>query len=251
MPQIKTLLIVILVLFIGCTGTFSSVNAQSIEPYELDWKKEAPILATGTFTQLTFFILHRKSEPLTEQQIAALDPLKVPTFDRYSLNHYSTKAAKLSDILLYTAPLVPLSLLADKPVRENLGTTMAIYGETMLLTSGITALTKQLASRTRPYAYMSEVPLDKKQHLDTKMSFFSGHTSSAAASYFLFAKTYHDYHPNSDWKPVVWASSATVPALMAYLRCRGGKHFPSDVIVGYIVGAAIGILVPEIHKVKN
>jgi membrane-associated phospholipid phosphatase len=35
------------------------------------------------------------------------------------------------------------------------------------------------------------------------------------------------------------------------LRYGGGKHFFSDIIVGYAVGAAIGILVPQLHKVNN
>ena len=36
--------------------------------------------------------------------------------------------------------------------------------------------------------------------------------------------------------------------MTAYLRVRAGKHFLTDVIAGYAVGATIGILVPHLHR---
>ena len=40
----------------------------------------------------------------------------------------------------------------------------------------------------------------------------------------------------------------SVAALTAYARVAAGRHFPSDVIVGAVVGAAIGHLVPRSHR---
>jgi len=42
-----------------------------------------------------------------------------------------------------------------------------------------------------------------------------------------------------------------MPAVTAYFRVNTHNHFPTDAIVGYIVGAAIGYFIPEIHKTKN
>ena len=36
---------------------------------------------------------------------------------------------------------------------------------------------------------------------------------------------------------------------MAYLRFESGIHDPSDVVVGALVGSAIGYLVPRSHRV--
>ncbi|MBT8218659.1 MAG: phosphatase PAP2 family protein, partial [Bacteroidia bacterium] len=47
--------------------------------------------------------------------------------------------------------------------------------------------------------------------------------------------------------PVVWTTAIAVPALTGLLRTRAGKHFYTDVIVGFVVGAAVGYLIPEIH----
>ena len=41
------------------------------------------------------------------------------------------------------------------------------------------------------------------------------------------------------------------PALTGYLRVDSSNHFPTDVIVGYIIGAGIGFLIPELHKVQK
>jgi len=57
---------------------------------------------------------------------------------------------------------------------------------------------------------------------------------------------YHDLNPNSDFDPVIWTTAALIPAITGYLRVKGGKHFPTDVVVGYVVGALVGILVPRL-----
>jgi membrane-associated phospholipid phosphatase len=70
----------------------------------------------------------------------------------------------------------------------------------------------------------------------------------AAASMFFMAKVYSDYHPNSRWRYAVWTVAALSPATTALLRVRAGKHFPIDVALGYVVGAATGYLVPFAHQ---
>jgi membrane-associated phospholipid phosphatase len=36
--------------------------------------------------------------------------------------------------------------------------------------------------------------------------------------------------------------------ILSYERVRSGEHFPADVIVGSMAGAAIGVLVPHFHR---
>ena len=50
---------------------------------------------------------------------------------------------------------------------------------------------------------------------------------------------------------ILGMAAAVVPAITAYLRVKGGKHFYTDVITGYLVGAAVGLIVPELHKTDN
>jgi len=50
------------------------------------------------------------------------------------------------------------------------------------------------------------------------------------------------------WLPYTIASGATLAA--AYLRHRGGRHFPSDILIGTTLGPLVGILTPHFHKNK-
>jgi membrane-associated phospholipid phosphatase len=84
----------------------------------------------------------------------------------------------------------------------------------------------------------------------SRKSFFSGHTSQTAAASFFFAKVITDYHPTlkPGLKAGLWIFAASIPAINGYLRVQAGKHFPTDVITGYIVGAATGWLIPQLHR---
>jgi hypothetical protein len=37
-------------------------------------------------------------------------------------------------------------------------------------------------------------------------------------------------------------------AFVSYERVRSGEHFPTDVIMGSLAGAGIGVLVPHFHR---
>ena len=92
--------------------------------------------------------------------------------------------------------------------------------------------------------YNDDVSLSQKSGRDARMSFFSGHTSTVAAFSFFGAKVFSDYSDNTTHKALVWTGAVILPAVVGYLRVRAGRHFPTDVIAGYLVGGAIGYLVP-------
>jgi len=66
------------------------------------------------------------------------------------------------------------------------------------------------------------------------------------------AKVYCDYHPELGPKKfIVYAIASIPPAFTGYYRYKGMKHFPTDVITGFAVGATTGILVHHLHKRKG
>jgi len=80
-------------------------------------------------------------------------------------------------------------------------------------------------------------------------SFFSGHVSLTASATFFMAKVFSDYHPQLGAKKWLLYTAALVPpALVGYGRYRGLMHFPSDILLGFTIGATVGILVPHLHK---
>lgn len=218
-------------------------------PYKYRVSTEITIPTIGFGTALTGYILHKKKDPLTKEQISQLNKSNIWAFDRPAANNWSKGSALASDVLLYGSYVAPLALLVDKNMRRDGWKLTAIYAETVMLNAGLTLLTKEIAKRTRPYVYNNKAPMDKKLERDATSSFFSGHTSTTASSAFFMAKVYADYYPNSKWKPLVWSSAAVLPLATGVLRFTAGKHFLTDIITGYLVGAAVGVLVPHLHRI--
>ena len=241
----KYLLYTLLFLY-GCT--ISSTHAQN-SPYHLSFKRELPILAGGVGLSITGRWAEHKIQPLTEAEIQQLDAEKIPAFDRSATKNWSPTAQKASDALMIGSIAAPFALaVADRPIRKEIWKAGVIGVEVFLLNYGITQLTKSITKRPRPFVYNDQVPLEEKFSRDARMSYFSGHTSVSAAMSFYTAKLYHDYHPNDRSRPYVWGAAALLPAITGYLRYKGGKHYLSDILTGYAVGACTGILIPQLHK---
>ena len=238
--------------FVSLNATNSKTpTILSSSPYELSLKKELPIYSIGLGLKLAGLHVMKKIEPLTVADIEVLVSTDINSFDRRTIENYSGKAQATSDILLFSSLAYPLTLMADERMRKDFAKIGMMATQALLLNTGVTTLTKGTVKRTRPYVYNPDVPIETKFAKTSRMSFFSGHTSTVSVMSFFTAKIYADYYPESNWKPVIWTIAATLPAATAYLRYKGGKHFPTDVIVGYGVGAAIGILVPHFHKKKK
>src|ERR1019366_7766200 len=83
---------------------------------------------------------------------------------------------------------------------------------------------------------------------DDYLSFYSNHTSTVFAAGISYARTYQLRHPNSPTTPWLYAGTVVVGGVIGSLRVFSGRHFPSDVLVGALVGSAIGWMVPTLHK---
>ena len=247
--EIYSVLSIEKIILITCTIILMSHSLLAQDVYNISWANESKWIGASTAGIGISIPIGKKIKPLTSFQIENLDSLSINKFDRISTTIYNRKAQKSSDIIL-KGPIfaLPFSTYIDRNAFDEKEKIATLYLETNLVAYSLTALTKVLSKRTRPYAYNGRLEDGIKMKRDTRMSFFSGHTSMTAANSFLTAKILADTNPHSNWVPVYWISAATIPAVMGYLRVKGGKHFPTDVIVGYVVGALAGILVPAFHK---
>jgi undecaprenyl-diphosphatase len=92
---------------------------------------------------------------------------------------------------------------------------------------------KLAGNRTRPDRVRHDVPEGRWVPMPTSTSFPSGHSASALA----FAVAVGDVVPSLRWP--LRAAAATV----AFSRVYTGVHYPGDVLVGAVTGAALGRLV--------
>lgn len=227
---------------------FSFAQIQAQNTYHLDWKKEVPLFTTAVTFGGVGTLMKAKKKTLTEAQIAALDRNNVWKFERFASYNWNTQAIKQSDVFLFGSHAIPLAVFAHPQARKDWKAVTVMGAEAYLLNASLTALVKEIFQRKRPFLYNENAPLYKKQKADATSSFFSGHTSVVATNSFFTAYMLTNYTTNNKYDPVIWATAATIPAITAALRVRAGKHFPTDVAVGYLVGALSGILIPMLHK---
>jgi len=230
----------------------SLAKAQKESPYETSFKVDGPIIAGGIGLNFLGLNLIKNKDELTIAEVNALDKKDVFFIDRFAAGNFSDQADKDSYIPFFGSfAVAPIMAVLDKNQRSHAGQVMVLFVETMAIAGASFTLSAGLIERSRPLVYNTSIPMEDRTDKDAQRSFFAGHTAATAAASFFAAKVFSDFNPDSKAKPYVWAAAAIVPASVAYMRLKGGKHFLTDNLLGYAIGAGAGILVPQLHKKSN
>jgi membrane-associated phospholipid phosphatase len=246
MNKFTTIPFLFLLVFIF--SDFSSCQGKNSRPFNIDFNREAIILGAGTVAAVTAFAILKNNEPFTPEEISLLNPADVNGFDRGAIGPFTEDNA--GDVLLYTAYLLPVSFLAYGETNNDFLDLTLMYGEVLLTQASITGIVKGTVQRTRPFAYDDETLMSEKTSTDARISFFSGHTSMTAAISFFTAKVFTEYIKDNTAKILIWTGAALLPAATALSRVNTHWHFPTDVMVGYAIGALVGYLIPELHRTR-
>lgn len=230
--------------------------SQTESPYETSFKYDGPAVAAGLGLSYLGFTLIKNKKDLTAAELANKSKDDVFFIDRFSAGYYSEKADRQSYIPFYGSfAVAPLVALIDRKQRSHYGQISVMFLETMSAAAASFTIAAGLVQRSRPLVYNTSLPINEPDKLrrdkDEQRSFFAGHTAATAAATFFAAKIFSDFNPDSQWKPYVWVAASALPALVGYQRIRAGKHFLTDNLLGYGVGAACGILIPQLHKKTN
>jgi hypothetical protein len=224
-------------------------SAPNHSPFEIDLSVDLPIILTGVL--LGGAPVYMDID--TERNMANLDPRRINSFDRSVIDNWSVNAGRVSDGFLTATITLPLALnLIDVLGKDGDGLTgfgkdTLILLETAAVNCIVFNLSKFTIQRPRPYAYNQRLALDDRGDDNASLSFFSGHTSLAFSMATAYSYLYMKRHPDSSLVVPVWLGSHALAASTAYLRVHAGKHFWTDVMVGAVVGSAIGFLVPYLH----
>ena len=237
------------ILFILFSFGVNDITAQKI--YRTTWSQVGTIVGGSATMSGGGLIIQNLRGPVTLESLSMLNDETIFSIDQGSIGNFSTRAKVNSDYFKNGAWAVPFTLFLSGQGRENAKEIMIMYSEVFSLNTGVTFLTKGLVGRFRPYSYNPNAPLDLKLTSSTRRSFFSGHVSHVASLSFFTATVFNDLYPESNYRYLVWAGAITAPAITAYLRVKAGRHFPTDVVVGYGVGALIGYFIPRMHKISK
>lgn len=139
----------------------------------------------------------------------------------------------LSNTSKYISVGVPVGYFVAGLVHDNIDLKQkaAYTAAAILINTATTTLLKNVVKRERPYNTYTGIFPDK---IESDYAFPSGHTSSAFATATSLAITTKKWY-------------IAVPALawsagVGYSRIYLGQHYPSDVIIGALVGSSSALI---------
>lgn len=158
------------------------------------------------------------------------------------------RAAGLSDLTAFAlVPLASFGLLAagaaDRDALPKTPIDLLVSAQATVITLDVTQLVKLTVARERPFVG-GLTPAERAEEGDLYTSFFSGHTSfsfAVAVSSGTVASLRH--YRTAPW---IWATGLPLAGLAGYLRIAADKHFLTDVLVGAVVGSALGFALPYV-----
>lgn len=239
---------------------FINSSGQNYDPckgsvYKISKKVEIPVTVALFMSNFVGFNYLNNKIGLSYNEIISLDPDDIWWFDRVATQQNADDRFRnqdISDWIMNVSIALPAFLMIDKDIRVDWLDLLILYGETHAVNTSLYLSSAAFIDRTRPFLYSPYVPYGYKSGTGTTVSFFSGHASTTATASFFMAKVYSDYHPVlGNKKYWIFGAAIIPPALVGWFRVKAMQHFPTDVIVGTVVGAAIGIIIPQLHKLKK
>ena len=245
----------------GPVGTSAVARGDGSVPSELPrlrWLTDGVVSAAsvGAYTLSRGLSITRQSVPPQ-----GLDPSTISLgIDRHIIGSPSTGADKASDVTLAVTMVgAPVFALLTQPGMHGFGNVvrrpLVLYGESLLLAEAGSRLLKRSADRPRPFTYLpeSERPTSSAYDVNGNGAFLSmpsGHATISFTAASFAATDNLVSHPDAGWQEHV--AVASIGGLLAgatgNLRIKADQHFPSDVLVGGLIGTASGVSIPLLHS---
>lgn len=240
------------ILSLWCTPSKASAEID----YELSPTLDITLSVLGAATQGIGSYLHSQMEIKDRN---ALRPAQdfLP-WDRKFMGRYSETADLMSDIGAAVA-IAPLAIggyawYSGASNGKEFATFSLMFFQSVLFQSGINLATRSLEIWPRPYIY-SESEKGKEAAQNAKGeaygSFFSGHASAAFTVAVFASEWYDQVFPNSANTGLVRALAFSLAGFESVLRVAAGKHYPTDILVGALVGTGVSYGVLTLHKKRN
>lgn len=168
------------------------------------------------------------------------DPAEVNAFDRGTIGNHSDFADALSTATVAAAIAGPVLYEAlDLGLSKTLAEDMVVLAEALAVNGALLTLAKYTFQRPIPRVY-AEPPGTAANY----RSFYSGHTSTVFAALAVEAQSIAARHGGGPW---LWAGVIAIAGSVALERVLAGYHFPTDVIVGALIGTGTGLAVTWLH----
>lgn len=208
----------------------SSANAIELEAYDY-----AQTAISGTGLGYSLLFIDSPPQPKWKGGMAWDDGVRDAL--KYETKEHRETANSISDYFMGTSLAVPTILALFTEDRWERGLVVA---NAILTQAFLNNVTKKWIARERPFARGCKK--DKKYgdcgSATKNESFYSGHSAlSSTGAGILCAQEF------DGWCVI----GATVSLATGYLRIAADKHYFSDVLTGFAMGALVGYALPKIE----
>lgn len=229
----------------------------TFHPYHVNYWITGGVIVAGAVAEKIGVPWISGKNPVTSVELQNLDRNDFSVIDRWELRMDPSNMSYyvgLSDQMVGVMAVLPALTMLDKNIRSDWLDVLLMYAETVVITNDAylyLPFGPTFQNRFRPLVYYDALGMDVRTRGSNRNSLYSGHVASGASASFFTAKIFCDYHPDLGWKQcLVYGAASIPPLILSYVRLKALSHFPSDIIVGFGVGALCGILIPELHRIR-
>ncbi len=217
-------------------------------PYGISLETDLPLLVLGIGASLAGNVRYAGMEPRSELP----DKDRLLPWDRPFAGNRNRIADRASDWMSLAIALPfaweGYNWKTGKSDAGEVATFLLTAVEIGFLQNGLNLLVRSIRLWPRPELYSSEADISRGEAWG---SFYSGH-ASAAFSLAVFSGMWFDAkNPGSSLSPVVWSVSLASASLVSVLRVWAGKHYPSDVLAGAVIGSLSSFAVLRLHRTSR
>ena len=236
----------------------SPASDSSFHPYHVNYWATGSIIIGGLALEKIGVEWISNKSPISIGELQNLDRADISPFDSWALRFDPSKRyhyIRLSGYLATVSALLPVITMVDHNIRKDWLDILLMYLQTQAVTNNFylySPFGATFQNRLRPIVYYTAVDTADRTAPNNRNSLYSGHVADVAEASFFTAKVFCDYHPELGNNKYLIYGAAAVPSLvMSYFRLGSLAHFPTDLLVGFGVGALSGILIPELHRLQD
>ena len=217
-------------------------------PYQVEWRRELPILALAGIASATpEFLSHELGGVRCPCSKDGINPL-----DRGVAGRNSEGADRASDVAAGFLLVAPFAVDAvdghrSGSCKSGFRSDAIVMFEALAVDEGLNQLIKSAVHRPRPFLYGLPAGDPAVGEADNYRSFYSAHVSTVLAVGLSYARTFALRHPESPSRWLIYGAAILGGTTVGALRVAAGRHFPTDVLTGAVVGSAVGLAVPALH----
>ena len=236
-------------------ATITGAFAEEQSPLQLSLPLELSLSITGLTGQIAGQYRLTQMAPAGPEDLRRSDLFP---WDRPFAGRYNAPASTASEFLVFAVGgAMFYSDIWDKTRTQTSWTPLLqdglILSEALAFSSALNLNARAFRWHPRPFVYDSTNGSGAAQRKapEAAGSFYSGHASNAFVGAAYFATVYPLRHPEFQHTGWLWTGSLAAATTVAVLRVASGKHFPSDVVAGAVIGTGLGWGFAKIHETHH